>query len=294
MLGYRLLNPSSSGQIWVLWQPHLLSITLISFTEQYVHCQVTPQSGGLSYFFTAIYASNAAAERYTLWLQLKQLAQNIGTPPWMVGGDFNEICFSSEKVGGQPAHSRRLAKFNHCISACCLQDLKATGSPFTWSNHQINRIACKLDRVMVNTHWLTTHTDSYVQFHAEGLSDHAVLQVTVRPTVPSGPRPFKYFQLWAQHTDFIDLVRSGWPFRVSGSPMYVLVKKLQHLKHIIKRWNRESFGPIQNALSHSRSTLSQAQESLMHHPTDPVFILAESEARYAYLEVLKQEEAFYR
>ncbi|KAK1315070.1 hypothetical protein QJS10_CPA06g00807 [Acorus calamus] len=45
----------------------------------------------------------------------------------MVGGDFNEVRFSKEKVGGSKVHSRRLRSFNSCLQHSELDDLKSIG-----------------------------------------------------------------------------------------------------------------------------------------------------------------------
>ncbi|KAK8644522.1 hypothetical protein V6N13_123827 [Hibiscus sabdariffa] len=59
-----------------------------------------------------------------------------------------------------------------------LEELDLTDHPyssplFIWSNKQDDNYSSrKLDRVMVNTHWLNEFPDSYVEFHAQGVSDH--------------------------------------------------------------------------------------------------------------------------
>jgi hypothetical protein len=46
--------------------------------------------------------------------------------------------------------------------------------------------------------------------------------------------------------DFVDKVRSWWDsFSFSGSPSFVLAKKLRALKGEIKRWNLEVFGNVE-------------------------------------------------
>ncbi|KAK1283060.1 hypothetical protein QJS10_CPB21g01579 [Acorus calamus] len=292
--GYFLLNPTSSGRIWLLWQPQLVHLTLLLSTDQYIHCKVFVAANNSSYYLTTVYASNSASDRRVLWSDLQFLTIGVGPAPWIIRGDFNEVRFSNEKVGGRPAHSRRISRFNRCISTCHLQDLKATGSPFSWSNNQSNHIACKLDRVLINNQWLLSFADSFVQFQAAGLSDHSVLQVTVKPPIPRGPRPFKYFQMWEERPDFIELIHTCWQVRIAGSPMFVLVKKLQHLKLQIKHQKKEVFGPIQRSSADSRMELSHAQENLMQNPTDPGLILLEADAKTAYLGALRQEDVFYR
>ncbi|KAK1326179.1 hypothetical protein QJS10_CPA01g02060 [Acorus calamus] len=168
------------------------------------------------------------------------------------------------------------------------------GNKFSWNNHQSNRIACKLDRVLVNLPWMHNNANSYVQYLSEGLSDHSPLQVMVQPTYPSGPCPFKYFQAWECHPGFADVVSKAWQQQFHGSPMFKLVHKLQHLKTILKDWNKEVFGPIQVKLLSSRQHLEAAQSALSQQPTDSILMDNEARAKESYLSMLRQEESFLR
>ncbi|KAK1273198.1 hypothetical protein QJS04_geneDACA023305 [Acorus gramineus] len=203
----------SEGRIWLLWNNSLVEVELISFSDQYLHCQIIPTNCSISpYYITSVYASNSSSERLILWQDLKSIAVTINSQNWIVGGDFNEVRYASKKMGGRPPHSRRLNRFNNCISDCYLEDLRSPSSPFSWRNKQEARIACKLDRVLVNSSWMLTHTDSFYQSLALGLLDHIALQVFVTPDIPSGPRPFKYMQAWESHSDFEHVEQPITPF----------------------------------------------------------------------------------
>ncbi|KAK1313493.1 hypothetical protein QJS10_CPA06g01305 [Acorus calamus] len=208
-----------------------MDVELLSFSEQFMHCKITPSNSLLpSYLLTTVYASNSSADRLSLWEDLENIAATTSSLKWMVGGDFNEVRYVHEKRGGRNPHIRRISNFNNSLEACHLLDLRSIGPSFTWSNNQDRRIACKLDRVMVNHQWLLEHTDSFYHTLPPGLSDHSALQVSVTPSLPSGPHPFKYIQAWEHHPQFEQVVQNAWRTYIIGSPMYVLVKKLQHLK----------------------------------------------------------------
>ncbi|KAK1285579.1 putative ribonuclease H protein [Acorus calamus] len=257
------------------------------------HLDVTSNSSQLSYFLTTVYASNNASARTILWSNLRSLAQSIGNDQWIIGGDFNEVHFSHEKIGGRGAYTRRMTRFNEYISDCHLQDLKALGSHFSWSNQQQFRIACKLDRILVN---LTScsNANNFVQYLAQGLSDHTALKVSVQPSIPSVPRPFKYFQAWESHSQFSTVILRAWQQQFCGSPIYILVKKLQHLKIVLKDWNKEVFGPVQYCLQNSRQRLELAQLASLNDPSNRTFINEDSTAKEEYLSMLRREESFLR
>ncbi|KAK1296638.1 hypothetical protein QJS10_CPB15g01224 [Acorus calamus] len=50
----------------------------------------------------SLYASNYSSERLALWDSIERLASSTGTLGWIVGGDFNEVRYSNEKMGGTP------------------------------------------------------------------------------------------------------------------------------------------------------------------------------------------------
>ncbi|KAK1312369.1 hypothetical protein QJS10_CPA07g00932 [Acorus calamus] len=74
--------------------------------------------------------------------------------------------------------------------------------------------------------------------------------------------------------------------------MYVLVKKLQHLKIILKDWNKEVFGPVEYCLQNSRQILEMAQLASLNDPSNLTFINEESAAKEEYLSMLRREESF--
>ncbi|KAK1278128.1 hypothetical protein QJS04_geneDACA014820 [Acorus gramineus] len=176
--------------MWVLWDPSKVFVDLIQYTTQFLHCKISSTNFAISpYYLTTIYSSNSAAERDTPWEGIEALAITTDTTKWILGGDFNEIHYSHEKIGGQSPHTRRMHRFNGCIANCRLQDMRTLGPLHTWSNNKENRIASKLDRVLVNLQWLQAHAHSFVQSLAPGLSDHSPLQVFVIPSIPTCHAP---------------------------------------------------------------------------------------------------------
>lgn len=66
-----------------------------------------------------------------------------------MGGDFNDIICSNEKIGGRPMNLSRTTKLWKNINNCNLIDLGFKGRKFTWSNHRRNKglIMERLDRI---------------------------------------------------------------------------------------------------------------------------------------------------
>ncbi|KAK1302702.1 hypothetical protein QJS10_CPB12g01029 [Acorus calamus] len=286
------LSPES--RICLLWHSDQLDIQIIAATQQFVHCTILCKQSHKRFLVTAVYASNSSVERINLWDSIKQLSSTIGHLGWIVGGDFNEVRFSNEKVGGLPIHSRRVRKFNSCVLLSGLDDLKAIGHTLSWCNRQSNQIMCRLDRVMGNQNFINEYPHSIVEYLPPGISDHSPLKVIFEPSIPSGPRPFKYFESWEAHPSFNSTVCEAWSLHVAGNPMYQFSKKLYNTKLALKRWNRDEYGPLHHQLATCKRELNSIQTALQLNPTDHQFRNQEKVMRVQYTSLLDQEEKFAR
>ncbi|KAK1318512.1 hypothetical protein QJS10_CPB04g00904 [Acorus calamus] len=191
---------SAEGRLCLFWNSALVDVSILEHSPQHIHCSIFCKQTSRIFFVTSVYASNLYAERLMLWKIITQISTKVNGSPWIVGGDYNEVRYSSEKFGGRPVHQRRLRKFNSCIEESGLFDLKAYGQTLSWNNRQDSRIMCRLDRVLVNASFTNSYPHSLVHYLAPGISDHSPMQVSYEPAFPTGPKPFKYFEMW-EHSD---------------------------------------------------------------------------------------------
>ena len=70
----------------------------------------------------------------------------------MVLGDFNEILYSNEKLGGAMREAKQMMDFRDCLNRCGLVNLGFIGQKFTWCNgwYGGERTKLRLDRVVAN------------------------------------------------------------------------------------------------------------------------------------------------
>ena len=63
--------------------------------------------------------------------------------------------------------------------------------------------------------------------------------------IMKGKNPFRFENMWLKTDGFTDRVHSWWnQYSFSGTPSYVLAKKLKALKGDIVQWNRNEFGNV--------------------------------------------------
>ncbi|XP_039044935.1 uncharacterized protein LOC120184579 [Hibiscus syriacus] len=147
--------------------------------------------GGKNFCITAVYDSNDGSTRRQLWNQLNSLGCTVGNMPWLIGCDLNLILSAEES-----------------------------------SVYQDTNLTRKLDRVLVNSNWIETFPELYVEFQAPGDSDHCPTLVWLHKEAPIARyKPFKFFNFWAMHPEFLSIVEKSWSTPIVGNPTQLEVER---------------------------------------------------------------------
>ncbi|MQM15348.1 hypothetical protein Taro_048289 [Colocasia esculenta] len=107
--------------------------------------------------------------------------------------------------------------------------------------------------------------------------------------VAGGPKPFKFFNMWANHSEFMPIVEKAWATQIRGTPLFVLCQKLRAMKNALKLWNRDEFGNIFQKVATASDVLHKTQQALAADPSNERCIVSEVQAREAYLSSLRME-----
>ena len=117
--------------------------------------------------FIGVYGPNLNKRLRLMWEELTGLI-SWWDLPWCLGGDFNIICFPSERLGAA-SYSRAMYGFSDFISLHRLMDIPMKGGLYTWSN---TSSASRLDWFLLSP----LLADHYTQFTQKRmsrvLSDH--------------------------------------------------------------------------------------------------------------------------
>ena len=219
-----LHNYSSAynGRIWVIWSDHM-KVDLVDSTAQCITCKVLIDAK--QFYLSVVYGFNEGVERRALWNHLYFLNGALSQCPWMIAGDFNIIAHPSKssKYNGFQGISNDIKEFQEIVQKLAVVDHCFSGPMFTWSNNQEEGfLARKLDRVLINDIWLHSFAHSTVEFIPPGDSDHCAALAQLDQEVFSPPKPFKLFNFWTKHPEFLDIVVKSWEVPVRGSPMMIL------------------------------------------------------------------------
>ncbi|XP_062075575.1 uncharacterized protein LOC133779657 [Humulus lupulus] len=236
---------NNGGHIVVAWNPTMFSVSIIKFSSQLIHLLVRPFDKGDGFYVSFVYGFNEEEGRVELW---KELPECVTQDPWLALGDFNDILNKEERIGVKVKYNKSVA-FRQCIERCNLEDVKFTGSFYTWNNKQQgnDRIYSKVDRVMENQRWLDWYTAAEVTFSNEGMFDHCPAMLTVYSDVGKGKKPFRYFKMWSTAPGFFEQVKQNWSEPVYGTPMFRVVTKLKRLKALLNDLNKKGFNELHSA-----------------------------------------------
>ncbi|KAF9594334.1 hypothetical protein IFM89_030463 [Coptis chinensis] len=116
------------------------------------------------------------------------------------------------------------------------------GDKFTYSDHRVQPRMSRLDRFIVTPTWMEYFDDHVETALGYNLSDHRMV-VLQNVNNGIGLRPFRFELMWMEKQELLGLMETWWnEDNKNGRAGYVLFKKLQHLKHQLKDWNKMHFG----------------------------------------------------
>ena len=194
-------------------------------------------------------------------------------------GDFNTTRFVNEKIGDNLVHDTAMTDFHECLFNLELSNMSFLGPIFTWMNRHEgdNFIARKLDRCLQNECCLDVFPNAMTEVFQPGLSDHCPLVTSLNFRPESGRRklyPFKFFNFWAEHPAFLEIVKDAWNIDVFGTPVFRLTRKLKSVKAALKAFNFHIFSKLRERVVDAKASLNQAQYELLNNPYDPLLVVS--------------------
>lgn len=184
--------------------------------------------------YTGFYGCPERRRREESWDLIREL-KGKSDLPWCILGDFNDMMFGFEKVGGRPQPRRLLDGFTKAIMECNLIDLGFTGHEFTWekSRGTDGWIQERLDRGFATQVWRNLFPQAEVKVLDVSTSDHLplVLQLNAKVYVPKARR-FKFENMWIKEPECINLVNSSWNANDTGS----ILEKIEYVSLKLEEW----------------------------------------------------------
>lgn len=119
--------------ILMLWHTEILDVEVVGMSEQEIDAIIEVKDTNISFLFSAIYASPRIEERRLLRCNLEEVTA-AHSMAWVALGNFNEVLYESEKLGGRPICQARAQEFSEVLNTCSFSYLGFIGPRFRWSN----------------------------------------------------------------------------------------------------------------------------------------------------------------
>ncbi|KAK2445688.1 hypothetical protein QL285_016590 [Trifolium repens] len=229
-----------SGVLLSIWNTDLFSYRYSFTGDGFLGICVEWKSSLL--YIVNIYSSCTLSGKRKLWNDLIEFKMNNEPGEWCLGGDFNSTLQVGERrgihgVGGQTDR----ADFASFIDTLEVVDIPVTGKRFTWFSSDGSAMS-RLDRFLLSDGFIEKGGFTNQCIGDRDISDHCPIWLECS-NLNWGPKPFKFFNCWLQHPDFLSFVKDTWETSYfSGKSAFVLKEKLKCLKEALKTWNKEVFG----------------------------------------------------
>ncbi|XP_019262454.1 PREDICTED: uncharacterized protein LOC109240279 [Nicotiana attenuata] len=195
-----------NGRIWLVWDPQWCEVRMVRDEAQIFHCEITSKIGDIKCYLTIVYGFNAVEHMRALWENLKDVAMGVNKP-WLIAGDFNAVMYQDDRMFGNPITYTEVKEYSKCMRELLLTEVQWRGDYYTWSNKQLNndRINSRLDKAFGNHEWMMTWGHLIMQYDEPFISDHAPMLLTIVSSNSSIKVPFKIFNIWAEHKEFLEI-----------------------------------------------------------------------------------------
>eukprot|EP00253_Pinus_taeda_P016893 PITA_16893 len=234
------------GGILILWNPRKIRILDVEASRNYLSVVIQPLGDKEFYLITNFYGPQKPEDKIRLLTSLEDLRDRHSGIPWILGGDFNMIRSLSEKKGGTGSLGRDSIAFLNFINNMRLVDTKTSNGIFTWNKKRggESQVASKLDIFIISEDLILTGLDLLAMILPFGGSDHWPIQLEASFIGTPRNRPFRFENIWLTHPDFTSNIEKWWTkdMQVQGTKMFLLHKRLKHIKIRLKYWNKNEFG----------------------------------------------------
>ncbi|XP_019244243.1 PREDICTED: uncharacterized protein LOC109224111 [Nicotiana attenuata] len=241
------------GRIWILWDANSIQFTMLQSHTQYIHGIIKNNSSSKQFAFTAIYGLHTAAHMCDMLEELRKIDSQMDSP-WLLTGDFNAVLDKEDRVNGTEIQDNKIKDFRALMEDCRLNELRTVGRTYTWTN---NYVFSRIDRAIVNAHWMMNMPPLQVCVMDPHFSDHSPLCIEVETGMEYKGRPFKFFNCFTEHPEFEEIIRSRW--EKENSTMKDIWCNLKQIKEEMKRLNKREFSNTIKKVQQLREELANIQ-----------------------------------
>ncbi|XP_062075236.1 uncharacterized protein LOC133779270 [Humulus lupulus] len=111
---------------------------------------------------------------------------------------------------------------------------------------------------------LFPQSEAYVNWDV--LSDHCFCIIKAITTLNSGIKPFRFFNMWANHDGFREIVLQSWSKPIKSHGLERIMRKLVRVKHVLCQFNIREIGDVVHKYAIAKENYQSAQCQLQKDP----------------------------
>ncbi|PWA50620.1 RNA-directed DNA polymerase, eukaryota, Reverse transcriptase zinc-binding domain protein [Artemisia annua] len=253
-------------RIIVGWNQDDVDLTVVAMDDQVIHTCIRFKIDKKELFCSFIYAHNRYTHRRPLWRNLVLHKHYVRNRPWCLLGDFNSALNLEDRVEGSSVIDIAMREFKDCVEEIEVFDINRSGLQFTWNQKPrgTDGKLKKIDRIMTNLACTDGFVGAHAIFQPYRISDHSPAILTIPTSYKFTPRPFKFYNILVQNSQFKRTVKESWDMDVSGFHMYKVVSKLKALKKPLRKllFNEGNIHDKVVKLRHELDTLGDGSKAL--------------------------------
>ncbi|KAG2668051.1 hypothetical protein I3760_15G142400 [Carya illinoinensis] len=246
VFGYPLYcaNEAMGGKIWVFWIDEL-TFEVHGMSDQMISGCLSKGADSINVVF--VYARCNPVERRLLWQDMEAMSDD--RTPLVVVGDFNIIREDRERIGGNPRSLSAMSEFNSCIHNCGLVEMTGYGGRMSWCKGiGVHRVVGQI-WTLLNLAFSQRFPNGCMEYLKRKTSDHCPMLIKLAvESQRYGPTPFRFQSMWCTHENFLQCVEGVWREPVPRTGLVCLAAKLKKLKPVLRKWNQEIFGRVDQSI----------------------------------------------
>ncbi|XP_074265842.1 uncharacterized protein LOC141588291 [Silene latifolia] len=221
------------GGLWVGWKSSCKLECV--FSSRNLIILLVNQCKGSLWYLRCVYGepdptkSGVVLESFTCHL-------NSLDKPFLLFGDFNQVEFSSDKLGGNDKLIRGGNLFLYWKNLHFLIDIPFKGSRFTWCNNRENphRTYEILDKGFASNDWLSLFPNTFIKHLPIQISDHAPIILETNMILNTKKKIYKLETWCFDHAECSGLVKESWERKDKGDASHALLSKLRRINNAFR------------------------------------------------------------
>ncbi|XP_074278466.1 uncharacterized protein LOC141602056 [Silene latifolia] len=225
----------TKGGLWVGWKPS--SKLKCVFISCNLIILVVNQCMGSIWYLCCVYGDPNHAGRNVVWDMFDQQLARLDKP-FLLFGDFNQVEFSSDKLGGSSQGIRGADLFTYWKNKNCLMDIPFKGPKFTWCNNRESsqRIYERIDKGYASVDWISFFPNTFIKHLPIQISDHAPIIIDTNMTMPMKRKVYRLEAWCFNYEECGVIVKQNWCWKDRGDDANALCGKLCRVKNALRIW----------------------------------------------------------